>query len=783
MSEFNNGNGSDFRPPSLVLSSQSRIGIDAANRSLFDFGAVFRLLRRRMWFIASVMLVCLAIAVFLSSLSPNTYVANTRILLDEQNVNPFGNDEIFSDMRLTSPVVESQMQVIRSPYLLSLVADKLDLANNDEFLTAPNTPMADRLNSLRDALSFGEDETPVVPNEAERFRAAIDLLRDNLVVSRNAQTLVIKLQVTSTSPEIAAQIANAVAETYIGNRLGVRQDSAEQAAEWFDDRIGELNVRALETEQQMARLSSGGVEALDASQSAATLQDARGALQTSMAERARTQTLVTRLQTIVDSGRGLRGVPSSLATESEQALLDEIVNLEGDLAQVRQDNPDDTAEIERFQSQVQSLETIGASLLVTLLSDAIESAERASDAENAATRAFEAIRDESGGSVTNAIEVELRTLEGEARIYRELHDTYLESYLRTIQQQSFPSTEATIIEVALPPQFPRGPGLRQLGLLAVLIGLTLGAGGAFALEAADGRVRTVAQLTRASGAPFIGVLPSGAEDQVPKGADGKALKLPLIAPSSRTRDVHREVISLPENRISLIKNVPQLYSAINNPLSTFSETIRRVNIEVDNVSNLLGQDAPKTRIVGFVSDTQSQGRSVSAANYAEMLAVGGRPTLLIDLDWTGMFLSEKITPAARFGLAELASMDHAVQSEQAFWYDERTSLYFLPNRSFAQDAVFDPLVFDSNRLKALIHALSPQFDSIVLDLSPLSISSDAAAMAEIVSAFVAVADWGQTKSSSLSSELRRASIYPPKLIGTLLHGVSSEQLRKYETAA
>ncbi|MGJ8686898.1 MAG: hypothetical protein ACSHWQ_05425, partial [Spongiibacteraceae bacterium] len=445
--------------------------------------------------------------------------------------------------------------------------------------------------------------------------------------------------------------------------------------------------------------------------------------------------------------------------------------------------PGDLDLISQLESEFDSIENVGQSLLEVMLASSRAQAEEVELALMQAQQEFEDIRDESGGSATNAIQIELRTLEGEARIYRELHDTYLESYLRTIQQQSFPSTEATVIQTAVQPDFPQGPGLRQLGFLSLIVGMTLGAGMALILESADGRVRTVGQLSRATGAPFLGILPKYNELQVTAGQGGTKLKLPIIAPPKRMRDVQRKVISLPENRIALSHDASNLYSAISNPLSTFSETIRRVNVEVDNIEHLLGAGAVGTKTVAFVSDQQSDGRSVSAANYAEMLAVGGRQTLLIDLDWTGMFLTEKISPAAHFGLAELSMRGLGSDSEQAFWYDERTSLYFLPNRSVAKDAVFDPAAFDQTRLKRLIDAISKQFDTVVLDLSPLSVSSDAAAMAEIVSAFVAVADWGETKPSSLASELRRASIYPPKLIGTLLNGVSAKQLSKYETAA
>lgn len=786
MNEFNGAKdrAPRFRPPTPLLMLGDEWSDGASRQApLFDFVSVWRLLRRRFALIALFTIASIAVTVFLYSITPKVYTAGTRVLLDEQNVNPFGNDEIFSDLRLTNPVVESQMQVIRSPYLLSQVVDRLALGENETFMAAATTPMRDRIAALRLSLFPGSGVAPAETSEAERFEEAVERLRDNLRVSRNAQTLVIRIEFSSPSPQLAAEVVNAVAETYINNRLDIRQSTAERAAEWFDDRMGELNVRALEAEQRIEQLSGGGADALDASQSAAGLQVARQDLQSAMAERARAQTEALRLRTILDSGRGLRGVPGSLATESLRVVMDEAAAARASLAQALQADPTDAAAIETLRSRVESLEAVGITLLESLLQEAEARAAEAEAAEAAARAALESAS--AGGSIANSIEVELRALEGEARIYRELHANYLESYLRTIQQQSFPSTEATIIETAAVPEFADGPGLSRLGILATLLGLTLGTGGAFLVEVADGRIRTMLQLTRATGAPVLGILPVRERGRR-TGGGGAAqdrLRLPSIRQPNRVRETGQQIIALPENRVSLTKEAPQLYAAISNPLSQYSETIRRVKVEADKIQALLDEENRTSKIIGFISDQECRGRSIAAVNYAEMLAVGGSQTLLIDLDWTGLFLTEKITPAAQFGLADLAMPNSETKTEQAFWYDERTSLYFLPNRSLSEDAELDPGVFDQTRLKALVRALAAKFDNIVLDLSPLSVSSDAAAMAEAVSGFIAVAEWGHTRSSVLKSELRRASIFPPKLLGTLLNGVSTEQLEKYETAA
>jgi succinoglycan biosynthesis transport protein ExoP len=770
--------------PTLMLGTdEGRDGGRSAQAPLFDFRAVLRLLRRRRGFILVICAICVALTVLVDRLTPTTYSASASILLDEQAVTPFGRDELFADLALNNPAVESQMQVMRSPFLLSRAVDRLDLGENPEFMAAPTTPLAQSLRALRDRVFPMLAEEPPETTAAERFETAVDRLRDNLRVTRNAQTLVIRLQFTASSPELAAQIVNEVAQTYIDNRLGIRQESAQRAAEWFDERIAELNVQALEVEQRMEQMRGGGVDALDASEAAASLQRARQELQDALAQRARAQTDVLRLRTLVESGRGLRGIPSNFDSGALETLVEEATRLREELAAALLATPQDAAEVERLTERIESLEAAGASVLNGLLEDAEAQAAAAETNLQSAQALFDNARAASGGNVTTAIDVELRSLEGEARIYRELNERYLQSYLEVIQQQSFPSTEATIIDAATPPDFPNGASLKELGILAALIGLSLGAGGAFLREAMDGTIRTAAQLSRSARAPVLGLLPSGTGRDADDARKGEQRRLPAIAPPSRRVDFTHEVIVLPENRVSLTKTAPQIYSTITNPLSPYSESIRRVNVEAENMRALIAGDGSSVpKCIGFISDRPSQGRSVAAANFAEMLAVGGGRTLLIDMDWTGVYLTESISPAAQFGLAELSMAQARIESNQAFWYDERTSLYFLPNRSMDKEATLDPGVFDQARLKSLLGALMDKFDNVVLDMSPLAESSDAAGFSDVVLGYVAVADWGTTRSASLARELRRAAIFPPKLMGTLLNGVSQQELEEYETA-
>ncbi|MEO1405549.1 MAG: exopolysaccharide transport family protein [Pseudomonadota bacterium] len=749
---------------------------------VFDFQNLFRILRRRVRVILFTVFVCAAITVFYDRMVPNTYIANSRILLDEENVSPFGNQNVFTGLQLSNPVVESQMQVIRSPLLLANVVRELDLLNDPEFMNPKSTPLAESIRAIRESI-FPPAEEVVEVNEAMQFQAAVERLRGNLGVARNAETLVIGLNYTSTSPQLSARVVNGVADAYINDRLKSRQKTADRAARWFNERMAELNTRAEKTEQQMQRLLGSGNTAVDATNSESEVLTARSELQDALADRARARSQLLSFQAL--SVNNLEQIQVPYSVGSDIALLAEQAEVaRQQLAEATQQFQANPEEVAQLTSSLRLLEAEITSFLGELVSkaeDDLSAAQLAVKDAESALQSAGSMRDESMG---NSIEVELRSLEAEARTFRQLEERYLERYLSTIQQQSFPTSEATIIQVATVPEFPNGLGLKNLGMIAIMIGMSLGAGIAFILEAGDKTIRTTRQLTNSTKSQLLGLLPSSLSDEERWEASGAPSKPPKIIQGKRSSNGSDEIIALPENRVALIKDTPLFYASISHPLSTYSETIRRLNVEADHARALLShynQAPPK--IVAFISDQDSSGRSTAAMNYAEMLAMSGGRTLLIDLDWTGTFLTNRITPAAKAGLADLMSSRTEFVANQAFWYDERTSLYFLPNRSMHNNATVDPGTFNHTPLIQMLNAMAGEFDQIVVDLSPLSHSSDAAALAELVFGYVVVVDWGVTDRASLSKELQRAAIKPPRLLGALFNGVSQSELAKYETAS
>jgi polysaccharide biosynthesis transport protein len=72
---------------------------------------------------------------------------------------------------------------------------------------------------------------------------------------------------------------------------------------------------------------------------------------------------------------------------------------------------------------------------------------------------------------TRQLQVRLRELESAAKSYRGIYETFLSRFTQSVQQQSFPSTEARVVTVATPPRSPSSPKTTLTLALAAVCGL------------------------------------------------------------------------------------------------------------------------------------------------------------------------------------------------------------------------------------------------------------------------------------------------------------------------
>lgn len=757
---------------------RSSVNSDAV--PLFDFGFLVRVLRRRMMMIVVVAAACLAVGLAVAALTPNEFESGASILLDSSGVTPFGNDSVITATNTQSnPFIESQIQVVQSRYLLAQVVDQLGLDQRPEFMEPAETRTAvairEQMARLTGWLGLDDAAAPaspaLEPSPSRRFETAVDKLQDRLSVSRSGLTQVLRLRVTTGSATLSAEIVNAVAQAFVDDRLSSRQTTVSSASDWFEERIGDLQQRATEAEAEVARYRTQG-DVVNAGREGLLSEQQVGMLasQLDQAQRSRLE-LKSRLDRLVAYSQQAElpaALPADVANEALTDLGGSYSELLSERAQFAQDLGEDHAATQALDQQLAAVEARLRDELGRQVTIAAAELEAATLLENDVSQALSSATDAAND--TENARSELTTLQSEATVYRQLHDTYLQGYLQATQQQTFPYSDARILSAGVVPEFPAGPSTRWTLIAAGIIGLSAGMGLSFVAEFMDRTVRTRARLAHAIGAPVLGILPPADEEM--RRPTRVVVSKPAVIPPP---DGGTRLIRINPGRQVMKTRAAELNMTIERPLSTYGETVRRIKVAVDEMGST------HCKMVGFISSEPAPRRSVLALNYAEMLALGGSNTLLIDADWYETYLTSTVTPDAAFGLANLLGRDRSTSPEHILWFDERTGLYFLPNRGMGAGVSLDPAVFDIDRIRVLLNQLSTTFDNIVIDFSSLAVSADAAAVQEAVTGFVVVALWGKTPDNVLTAELARSGIAHSKIIGGVLDGTTFDRLRRHES--
>ncbi|MCP2131427.1 UNVERIFIED_ORG: succinoglycan biosynthesis transport protein ExoP [Bradyrhizobium japonicum] len=664
------------------------------------------------------------------------------MVIDTRKVQLFQQQSVLGDIAVDSATVETQVEILKSENISLAVIRDLHLTDDPEFTGAGGGLLGAVIEAVSGLLSDGH-----VPSEFEQTRKALERFEKNRTIKRLGLTYVMEIGFTSHDPIKAAKIANAIADAYIVDSLEAKYQATRRASVWLQDRIKELRTQAsaaqksvvdfktannivdtggrLMNEQQLAEVNSQLIMAHAATAEAKARLDRMNDIQkqevpdANVADALKNDTIVK-----------LRGQYVDMASkESIWAMkygADHLaaVNLRRQMAEIKKNIQD---ELKRIQESYKS------------------------DYDIAVTRE-EAIKSSlanvvSESQLTNQAQVQLRELESNAQSYQAMYDNFLQRYMESVQQQSFPITEARVISAATTPLKKSSPKTLLILAGALFGGLLLSFSAAMARELTDKVFRTTSQVEEQLGANCIAILPalSGAASARYSGKLGKSKSDPQA-------DLLRYVVD--------------------NPLSRFAEAVRSLKVAID-----LNSIVRENRVLAVTSTLPNEGKSTLSTNLAQLMAHSGAKVVLVDADLRNPSLSRALRPDAKIGLVDLVAQK--AQLEDAVSVDPQTGLAVLPAGTSSK-LLHTNEILASKAMHAVISLLRAKFDYVVLDMPPMAPVVDVRVTSSFVDSYVFVVEWGKTKIDVVRHNLRNAPELQDKLLGVVLNKADTKLLARYE---
>jgi polysaccharide biosynthesis transport protein len=349
-------------------------------------------------------------------------------------------------------------------------------------------------------------------------------------------------------------------------------------------------------------------------------------------------------------------------------------------------------------------------------------------------------------------QAKLSELRANARTYRRLYDSFFQRYAETGQQQSFQFAEGQVVSPALPPAFKSKPNPVLVLPIAVFGGLCIGLAVAAWAELSDRTFQTPEHVAERLKTDCLGAL--------------EWIRKPYWRPpASRARS--RNKLADPK----LIQSDGLFSYVLRNPTSHFAETIRSMRLSCD----LLLPEQP-SRIIGFTSALDGEGKSTVAANFAQLVSRAGRRVLLVDADFRKRTLSRSMTPHALKGWCDLALARAA--AEEVLRIDRASKVHFFPLLEMPEP--FESTEFlISDSVRTMFEELRRQYDYIVVDLAPLAPVIDVRASIVTIDAYVLVVEWGKTSTQTVKCALASAQGVHHKLLGAILNKTDLRSMHRY----
>lgn len=456
----------------------------------------FSILRAR-WFAAFlILLTTLALAAAWVMLRPTQYTARTAVLVDVRT-DPVGGS---SQAMFAPTYLATQIDIVRSERVAQRVAQTLGLDRSPEVVRQWQEATQGR----------GSPGTWIARE-----------LQGSLEVKPARETSIISIAWTGPSAEEAKRIVDAFAQAYLDTSLELKTEPARRYAVWFEE---QLAASRKNMEQAQAKLSQY-------QQRAGIVADNQGLdFETARLNDISAQLTVVQGQTTESQSK--RGASSDTVADVMQsplinALKTDILKLEAKIQESSSNLGPGHPQMVRSQAELSALRSKLASETARITSS-IDTAYRVGmnrerelraslAAQKARVLAINKQRDEHG--------VLRRELESAQRAYETLAASTAQAKLQSLTNQ----TNVMRLAPADEPLTPSGPSARQVLLIAAIGGLLLAIAGALLLELARRRVRSVMDLSVATGLPVLAALPGN-----PRAISNRLRPPPVLALANRS---------------------------------------------------------------------------------------------------------------------------------------------------------------------------------------------------------------------------------------------------------
>ncbi len=704
----------EFAPATYQAVGQQSIEPESIGTPLSHYLWV---LKRGIWKIAAFMAISLVLTFVVSSRIKPIYEATATVNIDRQGPTGLVGEDSKGTSSTASDAdqyIATQMKILQSDAVLRPVAGQFNLLD---------------LEHQFDGLS---------PSSVQALKNGPTVLK-KLHVIRPPNTYLVRINYRSPDSQLSADVANAIAKSYLAHIYRIQISSSMSAAGFMEKQMDDLKAR-MERSGQALAVFEKELNVVNPEEKTNIISQRLLQLNTeytnAQADRVKKEAIYRSLQSGSLAAEQVSGLGEDL-----QKLQDRINDTQTQFALVRASRGPGHPEYKKLQSQLESIlaqyrdaQTQIAKRIEVDFGQAMNREKMLAQAVGQTKAEFDQINERS---------VAYQRLKDEATADKKLYEELTTKIQEDSINSGFQNKNIAVSDSARPPSEPAFPNAKlNLGIAAIL-SLVLGIAVTLLLDSLDTTIRDPEEVNRLFNTDLLGMLPI-------------VRNMKSLAP----------IDGISENAL-VVAGSENGYS--NRSFTSYEEAVRMLRNSV-----LLGDFDRRLRSILFTSATPGEGKTTTAVHLAIAHAEQGKRTLLIDADLRRPTIHKKLGLTSTKGLS-------SVLTGEMKPYDAITSLEGVPNLDVLPAGPSSRRAADiiGSGMAELLDELSSRYDLTIIDAPPMLGFAEPMQLAKTTDGVIVVAVAGETNRKAIAAVVSTLQRLRANVLGLVLNRMTKESGNGY----
>jgi succinoglycan biosynthesis transport protein ExoP len=687
--------------------------------------SLWRVIQKRRWLILCSLGIIVLLVTVISLALPKRYDASSILLLDLEGEEDLGLDQVVMPIGIDLDTkLQTQVRIVQSDTIANSVIKELGLQNNTAFVGKQAKL------SGNDFDSMDLQTRAVLKNRLHR----------NLTVQLVPKTEIMEIHFRSQDPKLAADVANAIARTYIEHNFQTKYQATRQTSDWLAKQLDDVKKRA-ELAQQDVITYQKKTGLFGADESHNIVIDRLELLNKSVSE-AETDRIVLEAKYRIAMTQNPELIANILPESLLAVLYKERAESRAEYAEFAAKYGPSYPRVIQLQAQLKELDSSIAQE-ITKVGETLHAEYLAAlKSEQMLQATLDKQKDDAYNMNQDAVQYGIMRREVDSS--RDLYEGLLKKLKEAGILAGLKSSNINIVDTASVPVVPVEPRIPLNIALGSMGGLLFGVAFAFVVEAVDSSIRTPEDVENYCSLPSLGIIPRvNGNESAARRTLARTRPLQFIMPLTMGQSG-----------------------------SGGAEAFRALR-----TSLMLSSPSAPPQVILVTSAMMQEGKSFLSINLAVVLAQTGQKVLLVDCDMRRPAVDKYLGIPMNQGLSAcLAGTEDSTAMTVSI--PEIPGLHVLPAGHMPP---YPSEMLGSEALPQLVQRWRKQFRYIVIDTPPVLAVTDSVVSARVADVVVLVVRSEATRRQSLLRTRDLLKKAHANIAGVVVNGLSlnSVEYRQY----